>query len=90
VGKYLANAFGLYDMHGNAFQWCQDWYGDDYYSNSPTDDPQGPTHAAGRVFRGGGWNNAAVVCRSALRSWVVPADRSGFLGFRVVRVPPGK
>jgi formylglycine-generating enzyme required for sulfatase activity len=90
VGKYPANAFGLYDMHGNAFQWCQDWCGDDYYSNSATDDPQGPTHGEFRVIRGGCWYSSAVHCRSADRFSNGPANRNCYLGFRVVQVPPGK
>jgi formylglycine-generating enzyme len=87
VGKYAANAFGLYDMHGNAQQWCQDRYDKDYYSNSPTDDPQGPTNGADRVIRGGGWKARPVLCRSASRYWFAPEYRYDFLGFRVVRVP---
>jgi formylglycine-generating enzyme required for sulfatase activity len=90
VGKYPSNAFGLYDMHGNAWQWCQDWYGLDYHSNSPTDDPQGPTSGALRVFRGGCWYDSAVFCRSARRNGGGPASRFNDLGFRVARVPHGE
>jgi formylglycine-generating enzyme required for sulfatase activity len=58
VGKFQKNAFGLYDMHGNVWQWCQDWYGSDYYKNSPRQDPQGPGAGASRVVRGGSFRNA--------------------------------
>ena len=86
VGSYRPNAFGLYDMHGNVCQWCQDWSDMDYYGNSPTDDPQGPAarHVRVRVLRGGGWNYYAVDCRSARRLAGEPSDRLYFFGFRVV------
>jgi formylglycine-generating enzyme len=87
VGKYPANAFGLYDMHGNAGQWCQDWMDSDYYSNSPTDDPQGPTNGALRAYRGGAWDGWPVACRSAHRYGDEPAYRGMNQGFRVARVP---
>ncbi len=90
VGQKKANPFGLYDMHGNVYEWCQDWYGKDYYAGSPPDDPPGADGGSGRVLRGGSWGNSARFCRSAVRNWGSPVNRYGYLGFRVARSPSGR
>jgi formylglycine-generating enzyme required for sulfatase activity len=85
VGSFKPNAFGLYDLHGNAAQWCGDWYAKDYYQVSPVDDPPGPVDGTARVYRGGGWRTIAVYSRAAFRHHFKPADRNDYVGFRVVR-----
>jgi formylglycine-generating enzyme required for sulfatase activity len=82
VGKYPANVWGLYDMHGNVWEWCSDWYGE-YPSGSVTD-PIGPATGSDHVFRGGCWWRSAGCCRSAARYSIVPSDCGlNCIGFRV-------
>ncbi len=88
VGSYLANAFGLYDMHGNIREWCADGYGP-YRADLPPDDPQGPGEAADRVFRGGAYDQDATLCRSSSRRGGPPSSRDRGTGFRVAAVLSG-
>ncbi len=82
VGSYPANAWGFHDLHGNVWEWCQDWYGQ--YPNGPVRDPVGPAVGSRRVFRGGSWFNVAQYLRSANRYWREPYCRtSSLLGFRL-------
>jgi formylglycine-generating enzyme required for sulfatase activity len=84
VGSYEANAWGLFDMHGNVNQWCKDWYDQDYYHNSAKTDPTGPGNGQSRVMRGGAWYTKAGLCRAASRNPNDPESRQPHRGFRVV------
>lgn len=86
VGEYPANKFGLFDMHGNVMEWCNDWYDADYYSTSPKEDPPGPSNGKERVTRGGSWSNSGKACRSAVRTKLAPDQSHYGLGFRVVMI----
>jgi formylglycine-generating enzyme required for sulfatase activity len=89
VGQKRPNAWGLYDMHANVWEWCQNGYDGKYYANSPAADPPGPSLAAFRVIRGGGWFNDPAFFRSAGRDSYYPEIRRNFIGFRVARVLVG-
>ncbi|MFH1730680.1 MAG: formylglycine-generating enzyme family protein, partial [Planctomycetota bacterium] len=81
VGKKEANAWELYDMHGNVWEWCQDWFGK-YRGASPEKDPTGTEAGQSRVLRGGSWYYFATYCRSASRNGYAPSGRGAYYGFR--------
>jgi formylglycine-generating enzyme required for sulfatase activity len=87
VGSYAPNAWGLYDMHGNVWEWCLDWYVGNLGAGAVTD-PSGAAAGSSRVRRGGGWDSSVAACRSASRNDREPSARNNNVGFRLVRTLP--
>jgi formylglycine-generating enzyme required for sulfatase activity len=89
VGSYPngASPYGALDMAGNVWEWVADWYGETYYSQSPSSNPQGPASGTARVLRGGSWDVNVYGVRSALRYWFDPSTSNDFLGFRCALSP---
>jgi formylglycine-generating enzyme required for sulfatase activity len=85
VGQLKPNAWGLYDVHGNVWEWVHDWYDAAYYQRSPVEDPRGPEEGQGKVVRGGSWVNGPGDGRVSFRRWVDPGYRYDDIGFRCAR-----
>ncbi|MGZ3596910.1 MAG: formylglycine-generating enzyme family protein [Syntrophales bacterium] len=87
IGSFAPNAWGLYDMYGNVWEWCQDWFDDYSWMRSRLSDPSGPLSGTERVMRGGCWSDGAKYSRSAHRLYFKPTGATRYIGFRLVRTP---
>ena len=83
VGELYANELGLYDMSGNVWEWCYDWFDPDYYLNSPKNNPTGATSGKSHINRGGSWRNNSMRCRVLFRGFGVPTDAGNNMGLRL-------
>ncbi|MFH1527877.1 MAG: SUMF1/EgtB/PvdO family nonheme iron enzyme, partial [Bacteroidota bacterium] len=84
-GTKKGNELGIYDMSGNVWEWCSDWYGNNYYTNSPGNNPKGQASGTSRVLRGGSWYDNVYYCRVANRDWGYPDITYSYYGFRIVQ-----